>query len=87
MKRFATLASLSILGLCAATPLTPTYYFSLAQQQMAVPAKTGFLKQLLMNFPGSDLATRAQDHLVALLAGSNRFEEALQEYQSSHPAM
>lgn len=87
MKRLAILSTVSILALCAGTPITPTYYFSLAQQQMAVPDKTGFLKQLLMNFPGSELASRAEDHLVALLAGSNRFEEALEEYQASHPAM
>ena len=87
MKRLAILSTVSIFGLCAATPFTPTYYFSLAQQQMAVPDKTGFLKQLLTNYPGSELASRAQDHLVALLAGSNRFEEALTQYQASHPAM
>jgi len=67
--------------------MTPNYYLSLAQQQMGVPEKTGFLKQLLSNFPTSDEARQAHDHLVALLAGSNRFEEALQEYQATHPAM
>jgi hypothetical protein len=85
MKRITALTCLSVFSLCAATPFTPNYFFSLAQQQMAVQDKTGFLKQLLSTFPASDLSNRAHDHLVALLAGSNRFEEALAEYQSSHP--
>src|SRR5665213_3335470 len=85
MKRLSYAACLSALALCAATPFTPGYYMNLAQTQLGVPEKTGFLKQLLAAFPSSDQSRQAHDHLVALLAGSNRFEDALQEYQITHP--
>jgi len=85
VKASAYVAALSVIVLTAATPLTPHYYFSLAQNQLAIAEKTGFLRQLLEKFPASDESRTAHDHLVALLAGSNRFEEALHEYQSTHP--
>jgi hypothetical protein len=87
VKRLSYAACFSAFALCAATPFTPGYYMNLAQSHWGVPEKTGFLKQLLTDFPLSDQSRLAHDHLVALLAGSNRFEEALKEYQVTHPGL
>jgi len=83
------LTRLSVLGavaLIAATPYSPDYFFNMAKTRTMVPEKTGFLKRLLKVFPESDTSRTAREHLVALLAGSNRFDEALVEYRNAHPA-
>jgi len=80
-----SLTCLSCAVFIAGTPFTPDYLFGLAKTHTLVSDKTGFLKRLLTTFPASDSSRVAREHLVALLVGSNRFDEALLEYRTSHP--
>src|SRR5690242_12869290 len=67
------------------TPYTPTHFLEMAKQQVAVADKIAILRRLVKSFPLDATAETAREQLVSLLAGSNRFEEALSEYQEKHP--
>src|SRR5579863_10393953 len=68
------------------TPYTPQQFLQEAKEQQAISDKVSLLRRLIDAFPLDATATVARQHLVSLLAGSNRYEEALQEYQEKHPA-
>jgi hypothetical protein len=67
------------------TPYTPQNFLHLAKNQLAINDKISYLRRLSNSFPLDASAKMARRHLVALLAGSNRFEDALREYQKDHP--
>lgn len=67
-------------------PYTPATFLQLAREQVSLSDKTGHLKQLLREFPASPEVPQARQHLIALLSGSNRFDEALQEYRMANPS-
>jgi hypothetical protein len=67
------------------TPYTPMHFLDMAKQQIAVSDKITILRRLLQAFPLDTHTQLAREDLVTLLAGSNRFEEALAAYQETHP--
>lgn len=67
------------------TPYTPPHFLSMAKERLAINEKISLLRRLSESFPLDASAKTAREHLVALLAGSNRFDEALQEYRKDHP--
>ncbi len=67
------------------TPYTPAKFLDLAKERVAISDKISLLRRLIQAFPLDPKAELARDHLVALLAGSNRYDEALQEYRATHP--
>lgn len=67
------------------TPYTPSQFLQEAKQVRDVSEKIVILRRLIETFPLDAMAHTAREHLVALLAGSNRYEEALLEYRKDHP--
>jgi len=67
------------------TPYTPQQFLQEAKEQQAISDKVSLLRRLIQAFPLDANAVVARENLVSLLAGSNRYEEALQEYQEKHP--
>lgn len=70
----------------AITPATPNQLLETAKAQVQVPDKIMTLKRILQEHPESPTARVAREHLVALLSGVNRFDEALQEYRHLNAA-
>lgn len=81
---FSRFQCLCAAGFFALTPVQPDNLLNLARTDLSVASKITHLKQLVETFPNTDASWRAQSELVSLLAGSNRWEEALQVYQSEH---
>src|SRR5690242_5195136 len=67
------------------SPYTPQHFLDLAKEQISVGEKIVLLRRLIQSFPLDGAARTAHRQLVDLLVGSNRVEEALQEYQEKHP--
>jgi hypothetical protein len=67
------------------TPYTPQQFLVLAREHISVADKISILKRLASSFPLDSSAKAARENLVALLIGSNRFEDALREYRKDHP--
>ncbi|MFA5974571.1 MAG: hypothetical protein WC859_00200 [Elusimicrobiota bacterium] len=91
MKRsqFRCLYAAAFLGLSPysnSSTNIPQHLLETAKTQISINDKITYLKQLIQAFPSDELAKIARDHLVSLLAGSNRYEEALLEYRQYAPA-
>ena len=64
-----------------ATPYSPQRHLDLAKTQISLAEKITALRHCLQEFPLSPISLTARDQLVSLLAGSNRYQEALQEHR------
>lgn len=78
---FRCLYAAAFLGLSPYSPNTPQHFLEMAKSQVSINDKISSLRQLIQSFPSDNSANVARDNLVSLLAGSNRFEEALTEYR------
>lgn len=67
------------------TPYTPQQFLHMAKEREEIAEKVSFLRRLSDAFPLDASSKLAREHLVSLLSGCNRFEEALQWYQIDHP--
>lgn len=65
------------------TPYSPGQYLILAKEQRALDDKIFLLRQCIKTYPQDSAAARAREQLVTLLAGSNRYEEALAVYREN----
>lgn len=63
------------------SPITPNQMLQSAKQQTLVADKIVALREILNSQPQSPTAEAAREHLISLLAGSNRLDEALLEYR------
>src|SRR5689334_2852100 len=66
------------------SPYTPQHFLEMAKHETNLSDKISLLRRLIANFPLDATARTAREQLVALLAGSNRYEEALIEYSHDH---
>ncbi len=67
------------------TPFTPYQFLIKAKQEICVSDKIVLLRRLIQTFPLDSLVHPVRQHMVDLLSGSNRYEEALLEYSKDHP--
>jgi hypothetical protein len=63
------------------TASSPELCLTGAKQQIALAEKISSLRRCLRDFPLNPLSRLVRENLVSLLSGSNRYEEALQEYR------
>lgn len=66
------------------SPYTPQTFLETAKREVSVSDKIAILRRLMENFPLDATAKTARSQVVSLLIGSNRFEEALLEYQKTN---
>jgi len=64
---------------------TPNQMLETAKTQTVISDKMATLRDILRTQPYSPTAEAAREHLVALLAGSNRLDEALLEFRQDNP--
>ena len=84
MKPTSQFSCLWLAAFMTITPYTPSQFLQMAKQQTDISEKIVLLRRLIDTFPLDALAHTAREHLIALLAGSNRYEEALLEYRKEH---
>src|SRR5688572_13145234 len=63
------------------SPMPPNQMLHLAKTRAFIPEKISVLRQILSEQPESPTASAAREDLIALLSGTNRFDDALLEYQ------
>jgi hypothetical protein len=85
MKPTSRFSCLWLAAFMTVTPYTPSQFLQKAKLETDISSKIILLRRLIESFPLDGLARTARENLIALLAGSNRYEEALQEYRKDHP--
>jgi hypothetical protein len=85
MKSSSRFTCLFAASFMAITPYTAQQFLSMAKEQVSVPEKISILKRLVESFPRDPSAHTVHEQIVNLLINTNRYEEALQEYQTDHP--
>src|SRR6185437_6789847 len=67
-------------------PALPNRLLDAAKQRLVAADKISILKSLIRQFPTDPASAQARGELASILANANRYDEALQVYQASHPA-
>jgi len=78
---FSRFRCMTVAVIFTTTSFSPNYFLDLSKQHVSLGDKIADLRQLLNTFPLDEKCDVAREQLIALLVGSNRYEEALQEYR------
>jgi tetratricopeptide (TPR) repeat protein len=72
---------LFVAAFMAFAPGTPSSLLEVAKYQLTIGDKVSALRQMVRKFPSDPQTGGAREQLIALLIGSNRYDEALQAYR------
>lgn len=77
---FLLVSSTCLAGFLTIHPYIPSRFLELAKERIPLTDKMSLLRRLIQSFPLDAKVSTAREDLIELLSGSNRYEEALQEY-------